>query len=96
MIESRLLRAALEFCKQNAIVREYKRLPRCTECSKGDPSIGDPGEPGCLYVDELDPEAMCPGCLARFERKADYRTALNRRNKAKQRMVAEWKGASVE
>ncbi len=91
MVESRLLRAALEFCEQNAKVRAYKTLPKCEAYSKGDPSIGDGGEPWCLDGDNSDPETMCPGCLARFEGKSDYRVAINRRNKAKQRMIAEWK-----
>lgn len=91
-----LLRAAIEFCAQDAIVRDYKDLPKCTEFDKGDPTIGDSGQPWCLDAEVPNPEAMCAGCIARYDGKAAYKTAIQRRNRAKQRMIREWRKAGAQ
>ena len=88
-MSQKLLDAAIEFCRQDAILRTLRaEAERCTQYDSGDMTIGDQGIPPCRFAeDEFNPEHACDACKKRHDSIPRYKLAQRRRGYAKKRMI---------
>jgi hypothetical protein len=84
----RLLRAALDFCEQDEILRNLRKALRpCEFWERPDYAVGDNGVPVCRQVPEFDEGDWCEPCKQRKANEIDQKLARKSRRLAKQRMV---------
>jgi hypothetical protein len=80
--EDRFVNAAMEFCRQDRIIRELKRaLRRCEYGKNGLPSTSTAP---CEFEDDSE---RCEPCQERYAQRPAYKAALGARSRAKARMV---------
>ena len=86
LAQDRFMDAAIEFCRQDGIIRDLRRdLKPCEDRSRGDWETGEPASGPCSLLDEEEPR--CGPCEERFQQGGTYRAALSNRRNAKARMV---------